>query len=353
MQWVWEPLAASLRAGWPWQRRAAAGEPARWRDLRRALPWLLPGLAALLLIVIYPLVYQSAMALTNLSTNSLKDGLQGGVWREVGRGLTGQVKAVGLDVFGNAPDGPRVQYAGFGALTQLFQGLASDILFFNIMWVALSVGLQFVVGAGAALLLHQRGVRLAGWWRAILLLPWAIPEFVGSIIWVRMFEPEFGWIAQAFPHLSLPDFHKDQNFALVVLLIAATWYGFPLIMLAMSAGLRQLPSEVYDAGALDGAHGWSQFRYLTWPMLLPLLGPALILRIISSFNQFYLFYALNPPGAMYTFSSVSFFFFNSNSSFGGQFGFSAALNIFTAVVLIVLILWFNRRTRVVEGVTYA
>ena len=82
----------------------------------------------------------------------------------------------------------------------------------------------------------------------------------------------------------------------------------------MSAGLRLLPADVYDAGALDGAHGWSEFRYLTWPMLLPLLGPALILRIISAFNQFYLFYALNPPGSMYTFSSVSFFFFNSNSS---------------------------------------
>ena len=359
-QWIWEPLLASLRAGRPRleigrrQRPAVARRPrGRWRDLRRALPWLLPGLAALLLIVIYPLVFQSAMALTNLSTNSLKDGLQGGVWREVWRGLTGQAQAVSLEVFGNAPGGARVQYAGFGALTQLFEGQSADILFFNMMWVILSVGLQLVVGAGAALLLHQRGVRFAGWWRAILLLPWAIPEFVGAIIWVRMFEPEFGWLALAFPHLSLPNFHRDQNFALVVLLIAATWYGFPLIMLAMSAGLRMLPSEVYAAGALDGAQGWSEFRHLTWPMLLPLLGPALILRIISAFNQFYLFYALNPPGSMYTFSSVSFFFFNSNSSIGGQYAFSAALNIFTAVVLIVLILWFNRRTRVVEGVTYA
>jgi arabinogalactan oligomer/maltooligosaccharide transport system permease protein len=350
-QRIWEPVVARLRAGR--SARPAASEPARWRDLRWAWPWLLPGLAALLLIVVYPLIYQFAMSLTNLSTNSLKDGLQGGVWRAVWLGLTGQARAVGLQVFANAPSGTRVQYAGFGALIQLFQGQAADILFFNIMWLVLSVGLQCVVGVGAALLLQRSGARLAGWWRAILLLPWAIPEFIGALIWVRMFEPEFGWLALALPRLRLPDYHKDQNFALLVLLVAATWYGFPVIMLAVSTGLKLLPAEVYDAGALDGAHGWSKFRYLTWPMVLPLVGPALILRIISAFNQFYLFYAMNPPGSLYTFSSISFFFFNSNDSFGGQYAFSAALNIFTAVVLILLILWFNRRTQVVEGVTYA
>jgi ABC-type sugar transport system permease subunit len=351
-QWIGEPVAARLKSGWRWPRLPAI-EPARWRDLGRALPWLLPGLAALLLIVLFPLVYQAAMALTDLSVNSLRDGLQGGVWREVWRGLTGQVQPVALSIFGDRPGGSRVQYAGFGALVQLFEGLSADVLFFNIMWVVLAVGAQFVVGAAAALLLQRSGARLRGWWRAILLLPWAIPEFVGSIIWVRMFDPDLGWLHLALPQLPLPNYQKDQNFALVVLLIAATWYGFPLIMLAMSAGLSLLPREVYDAAALDGAHGWSELRHITWPMVLPLLAPALILRIIFTFNQFYLFYAINPPGSLYTFSSISFFFFDSNYGFGGQFGFSAALNIFTVVVLIVLILWFNARTRAAEGVTYA
>ena len=71
--------------------------------MRRALPWLLPGLAALLLIVIYPLIFQSAMALTNLSTDSLKDGLQGGVWREVWRGLSGQARTVTCPCLGMRP----------------------------------------------------------------------------------------------------------------------------------------------------------------------------------------------------------------------------------------------------------
>ncbi|MEP7359257.1 MAG: ABC transporter permease subunit, partial [Anaerolineales bacterium] len=153
--------------------------------------------------------------------------------------------------------------------------------------------------------------------------------------------------------ITWPDFHRDQTFALVVLLTAATWYGFPLIMLVMSAALKLLPQEVYDAAALDGAAGWRQFRYVTWPMVAPLVAPALILRIIFAFNQFYLFYVLNPPGSLYTFSSISFFLFDANHGFGGQFAVSAAINIFTVVVLIGLILWFNRRTLAVEGVTYA
>ncbi|MEP7359525.1 MAG: hypothetical protein ABI847_19895, partial [Anaerolineales bacterium] len=215
-QVVWEPLA-----GW-WRRRrlgaarpaAATAEPRRWKDLRRALPWLLPGMAALLLIAVFPLVYQMAMALTNLSVLSLKDGLQGGVWREVWLGLTGQVKPVVVSIFDGGSGGAKVRYAGVGALLQLFAGMAPDLLFFNVMWVALSVGLQFALGAGAALLLHRRGVRFAGWWRAIFLLPWAIPEFVGALIWLRMFDPDFGWLKPALPAwITWPDFHRDQTFA--------------------------------------------------------------------------------------------------------------------------------------------
>ena len=355
MQVVAEPLA-----GW-WRGRAAragrpavAREPARWKDLRRALPWLLPGLAALVLIALFPLIYQLGMSLTDLNVTSLKDGLQGGVWREVWLGLTGQVKAVTLDIFGDGSSAARVHYAGPGALLQLFGGLVPDLLFFNFMWVGLSVGLQFALGTGAALLLNRRGVRFANVWRAIFLLPWAIPEFVGGLIWLRMFDPDFGWLKLGLPAwITLPNYQKDQTFALIVMLVGATWYGFPLIMLVMSAALKLLPGEVYDAAALDGAAGWRQFRFVTWPMVLPLIAPALILRIIFAFNQFYIFYVFDPPGALYTFSSISFFLFNSNYGFGGQFAVSAAINIFTVVVLIALIVWFSRRTQAVEGVTYA
>jgi ABC-type sugar transport system permease subunit len=134
-----------------------------------------------------------------------------------------------------------------------------------------------------------------------------------------------------------------------VLLIAGTWIGFPLVMLAASAGLKMIPAEVYDAAAIDGATGWQQFRAITWPLLLPLLAPALIIRGIFAFNQFYLFYALNPPWPVTTLASLSYFVFD----FGGKYATSAVVNIFTVILLILFLFWFDRWSRASEGVTYA
>jgi ABC-type sugar transport system permease subunit len=79
-----------------------------------------------------------------------------------------------------------------------------------------------------------------------------------------------------------------------------------------------------------------------------LLIPAIIIRAIFAFNQFYLFYVMQADFPTTTLATVSFFVFN----YGGQFAVSAALNVFTVVVLIVLILWFNRQSKALEGVTY-
>jgi arabinogalactan oligomer/maltooligosaccharide transport system permease protein len=121
------------------------------------------------------------------------------------------------------------------------------------------------------------------------------------------------------------------------------------MMLAATAGLKLVPTDVYEAAVVDGASRWQQFKRITWPLLLPLLLPAVIIRAIFTFNQFYLYYAMNTPSPATTLAITSFFFFN----FGGQYAVSAAINLFTVLVLVVLILWFNRRSRAAEGVTYA
>jgi len=150
----------------------------------------------------------------------------------------------------------------------------------------------------------------------------------------------------------LSGFLDSPEKTLILLLVAATWYGFPFIMLAATAGLKMIPDDVYEAAALDGANWWQQFRYLTWPLLFPLVMPAILIRSIFAFNQFYLFYAFQLDYPTSTFATLSYVFFNP-SYFGGRFAISAAINIFTVVVLVVLILWFNRLSRAAEGVTYA
>ncbi len=362
---LWEPFSAwrrrPKRLALPrFERRAWE---LRWREVRRALPWLLPGTLALGLIAVFPLVYQAAMALTDFQAVAIRDGLNGGVWREVWLGLSGQVEPVVVEPFSRSfTRVTEVHYAGTSLLTQVIFGFGGDILVFEALWTVLSVALQLALGLGVALLLQRRGVLFKRWWGAILILPWAIPEFVGALIWGRMFDPRFGWFLQATSFAETPGYPlasplaswQDQpNIALLILLVAATWYGFPLMMLAASAALKMLPAEVYDAAQIDGAGRWAQFRYITWPMVLPLLAPAMILRAIFAFNQFYLFYVLNAPFPLITLASLSYFVFDANSGYGGQFALSAAINVFTVIVLALLLLWFNRWSRSVEGVTYA
>lgn len=357
---IWEPLRGWLRR---WRRSSgtvqentAVDEPQSrqgWPELRRVAAWLLPGAVVLTLIALFPLIYQSAMAVTDFNATSFRDGLQGGVWRAVWQGLSGQEKAVQIDVQ-NGVYANTVHYAGLSLLWQLLLGMVPEVLVFDVLWTVLSVGLQTTLGLGAALLLNRRGVRFAGFWRAIFILPWAIPEFVGALIWLRVLEPRTGWLAisQQLPAGVLAsNWLESADQTLLHLLVAATWYGFPFIMLAAAAGLKMIPEDVYDAAAIDGANLWNTFRYVTWPLLFPLLAPAVIIRAIFAFNQFYLFYTFRVDFSTMSFATLSYLIFSPG--YGGQFAISAAVNIFTVLVLIGLILWFSKVSKAAEGVTYA
>jgi ABC-type sugar transport system permease subunit len=344
---VWEPLTE-----WRSRRALRAAPAARWSELLRAAPWLLPGLAALIALVLFPLLYQVAVVLTDFNAMSLRDGISGGVWRAVWEGVTGQAKPVDFRPFSDEVRSLKVSYAGPGLLLDLIS-LGSDLFAFEMIWTVLVVAGQVALGVAVALLLARRGVPFRGWWRALFILPVAVPEFVGALIWANLTLPTSGWIAlwlgQEMNWVASP----DQS--LLVLASGAVWMGWPLMMLAASAGLSLLPLEVYDAAALDGAGPWARFRHITWPMLWPLLAPAVIVRAIFAFNQFYLFYTFGwlTQGriGLTTLAAESFFIFSP--SFGGQFAVSAGVNIVIVTALVLFIVWFSRWSRAAEGVEYA
>ncbi len=348
---VWEPFSHWVRR----MRSDGVKRPTRqqiklaWRETRQAFPWLVPGLIALGLIALFPLIYQIAMSLTDLNVTSLRDGLRGGVWRAVGEGLTGQAKPVTVAVF-ERPTSTQVNYAGPAILLNLLTGGVADLVVFEIMWTVSAVFLQTAFGVGVALMLNRAGVRFKGWWRTLFILPWAIPEFVGAIIWFNIFEPTNGWVSLL---LHKPfQWQQSPTITLIVLLIAALWMGWPLMMLASLAGLKMIPPDVYDAAAVDGARGWDRFRSVTWPLLLPVLTPVLIIRTILTFNQFYLFYGMRANYPTVTLSTAAFYFFDATSYYGGQFAVAAAINIFTVILLLGFVIWFSNRKQVQAAEVY-
>lgn len=347
-------VADPLKAWWAArgsQKRIVEEHRYEQRDGLRAIPWLIPGVITLILLAIFPLLFQFAMALTDYNGVSIRDGINGGVWREVWLGLTGQTKPIDFNAFSFTFHGStQVHFVGFQTLLSLISGAGNGILIFSIIWTVLTVFTQATLGIAVALMLHRRGVRFVAFWRTIFILPWVIPEFIGALIWLRTFQPQVGWIGMLLPEgVIYRQTFDNAGYAFIVLLIAATWYGFPFLMLAATAGLKLVPNEVYESAALDGASSWNLFSNITWPLLLPLLIPAIIIRSIFAFNQFYLFYVMNPPNGMTTLATVSYAFFTR----GNMYAASAAINIFTVVILIVILLWSNRWSKATEGVAYA
>jgi ABC-type sugar transport system permease subunit len=326
-------------------------------DLRRALPWLVPGLIAFTILTLFPLLFQLGVSFTDFSVVSLRDGLQGGLWRAILGGFTDRLAAAPEIPFGS----PTVDFIGPVIYLPVLGYLTGDgILTFNILWTVASVSLQVALGLGIALLLWQKGVRLGKFWQAFFILPWAIPEMIGAMMWWNVFQPDWGWLDLAVvkygpnvPFGFLANWDTSTNLWLLVFLIPALWYGFPFMMLAASAGLKLIPIDVFDAAAIDGANGWQTFRHVTWPLLAPLLVPAIIVRGIFAFNQFYLFQAFFALEA--TLSTLSYNVFNSSGfhALGGQFALSAVINILNVVILIGFVTAFNRWSKAGEGVSYA
>jgi arabinogalactan oligomer/maltooligosaccharide transport system permease protein len=299
--------------------------------------------------------------MTDFNTASLRDGFNGGLRRALVEGITGQQPAKELDINVRSK---QVNFTGLKSYLPVLDYITNNgIIFFNVFWTILSVLLQTVLGLIVALLLWQRGVRFGKFWQALFILPWAIPELLGAQMWLNIFITDWGWLYLAaqkygptsFFGLFTHSLDNSPSMWLIAFLLPAMWYGFPFMMLAAITGLRMIPPDVYDASAIDGANGWQTFRWVTLPLLMPLLIPALIVRGIFAFNQFYLFQTYYFQDA--TLATLSYNIFNPNSGYsnvpGGQFAISAVLNIITVIILMIFVALFNRWSKAGEGVTYA
>ncbi len=343
---------------WIGRVRARRSGGARGRglgQLREATPWLLPGVAGLAVLVLIPILYELAMSTTDFSSTSLRDGLNGGVMREVVGGLTGAIEP---GTWSPDASSTEVRYVAGDLLAGITRGYwlgdqtTAAFPAFSFLWAGLSVLLASIVGVGIALLLARPGVRFANAWRVLFILPWAIPEFVGAVAWRMILHPERGYLAlavgQPVPWTASPEI------SLVVLLLISTWMGFPLMMLVATAGLQAVPRSAVEAAAIDGAGSWTRTRAVILPLLLPLLVPAMVIRGIAAFNQFYLFFALidQLPGGMLTMATFSYFLFDYSSG-PGWFAVSAAINVLTIVALGILVAWFLAWRERAERVAYA
>jgi arabinogalactan oligomer/maltooligosaccharide transport system permease protein len=221
-------------------------------------------------------------------------------------------------------------------------------LFITVLWTGTNVLLHLGIGLGLALVLKNPGLRLKGLYRALLIIPWAVPSYITAIVWRGMFDAESGVVNHL---LGLGDFNwwGSTWSAFLANLVANCWLGFPFMMVVSLGALQSIPQELYEAADVDGATRWQKFRFITLPLLKPALFPAVILGVIWTFNMFNVIYLVSrgaPNGGTDILVVEAFRWAFER---GDRYGYAAAYSTVIFGILLLYTLITNRVTRATEG----
>lgn len=166
---------------------------------------------------------------------------------------------------------------------EFWQSLKNTIAF-----VAISILSDLLLGLAAAILLNQ-AIRGKAFFRVLTMLPWMIPSVVTGATWRWMYNATSGIINSVLLSLGLIDqpvlWLSNQSTAMLSIILANIWRGFPYVMLIMLASLQTIPHDIYEAGAIDGANWWQRFFYLTLPNLKKQIVIVLALTTVWEFRQ--------------------------------------------------------------------
>lgn len=205
----------------------------------------------------------------------------------------------------------------------------------TLVWTLVNVVAHVSIGLGLALLLKDPLLKLKGLYRVLLIVPWAVPNYITALVWKGLFHRQFGALNALLVALGVEPVSWFTHFstAFAANVITNTWLGFPFMMVVSLGALQSIPSDLYEAAEVDGASRWAQFRYITLPMLRPALLPAVILGSVWTFNMFNVIYLVSggePGGATDILVSEAYrWAFQRNE----QYGFAAAYSVLIFAVL--------------------
>ena len=169
----------------------------------------------------------------------------------------------------------------------------------SIKWTILSITGQLLVGFIAALSLN-RIPKFSGFYRTLLIIPWAFPAIVIAFSWKWILNDVYGFVPNLLTQLHLTkeniNFLADPKTAFWIVLFINIWFGAPLFMVNILAALKTIPREQYEAAIVDGASSFQVFRYITIRHIRGVIGLLVVLRTIWVFNNFDLLYLLTGGG---------------------------------------------------------
>jgi arabinogalactan oligomer/maltooligosaccharide transport system permease protein len=305
-------------------------------EYRQAYAYVMPAMIGMLLLVFFPFFYGVALSFTNANIYNANKPVT-----DIWTGFDNYIDILSdVAVFHNTAEGRVFDYGNF-----------YWTLGFTIVWTITNVAVGVTLGLILALMLNTKGLAFRAWYRVLLILPWALPNYITALIFKGMFHQQFGVVNQILQMAHLPPLAWfDGPFtAFMAVLTTNGWLSFPFMMVVSLGALQSIPADLYEAARVDGATRWQQFRSITLPSLKPALVPAVILSVIWTFNQFnviYLVSAGQPSGATEILITQAYKLAFEQY----RYGYAAAYSMVIFLILLVYGTWQNRVTKASEGV---
>ena len=288
-------------------RRRQAFSLGRWLEREGVFSWLMVALplAFLVALVGYPFFYGIWISLQN------RPVAQPGVF-------------IGLGNF----------------IADWHDSVFRQVVLNTIVYTTAATLLKMVGGLALALVMNQ-DFRFKNLTRALLLLPFIVPTVLSTIAWQWILDPAFSVVNWALVATGLaetgPSWLGNPHLAMFSLIMVNTWRGLPFYAITLLAGLQTISPELYEAATIDGAGRFGRFRYVTLPLLKPIIFIVTMFSVIFTFADFQLVYVMTrggPANATHLFATYAF----DIAMGAGQFGQGASIALSMVPPLALLIL---------------
>jgi arabinogalactan oligomer/maltooligosaccharide transport system permease protein len=298
---------------------------------------VLPAMLGMLVLVFFPFFYGIALSFTDSNIYNTNQPLT-----DIWIGFRNYASILG--------DAQIARRAADGSLVFNYLNFYWTFLF-TIVWTVTNVAIGVTVGLVLALVLDTKGLAFRPIYRVLLILPWAMPNYITALIWRGMFHRQFGVVNHALALAGIEPISWFDTPLTSYLTALATngWLSFPFMMVVSLGALQSIPADLYEAARVDGASRWQRFRAITLPSLKPALVPAVILSVVWTFNMFniiYLVTAGEPGGATEILVTQAYKFAFERY----RYGYAAAYSTIIFGILVVYGVFQNRVTHATEGI---
>lgn len=292
-------------------------EQKRRKGFLYSYAWSMPSLLLIALMVVFPIAYTGYISLTNMNVYHWFD-----------------FTIVGLENY-------------WRALFVFDSGFLSALVA-TIVWTVVNMVLQLIIAYVLSALLNIQKLRLRKVYKTLLMFPWAMPGYVSILLWkTRMFNTQFGLLNQWMEKLGFEAARwlSSDLSAFICCTVVNLWLALPFMIMIMDGAMQSIDRSYEESALLDGANWLQRTRYIIVPAIKPIIAPAVIITVFTTFKQFDVVYLLTQQAGAKTgsgFHTILTYAYE-NAFITNNYGFSSAISIIIFILLIVFSARFQLR----------